>query len=247
MPTTFQPRLRLRRRYPALARPQVQSLPFSDSQMKHGPGADWENNPVTGEPRLRLNADGQAWCDAFLRAYPQPVKLAHEPLTNKMAGAVVAFYGADELEAACLRAVANAARRYNPDNAMNKSGKAVEGCPHGFLTAVMHSIRNELAKMLSDHNKHKARNMTTDDDSGWENIPSPEPAVDPDEARELVDALMGRAGLTTREIAILKRLAKGESSRRIGQRLGISSKAVESAASIARSKIRAVAKQGEGI
>jgi FixJ family two-component response regulator len=89
--------------------------------------------------------------------------------------------------------------------------------------------------------------MTTDDDSGWENIPSPEPAVDPDEARELVDALMGRAGLTTREIAILKRLAKDEKPKRIAQRLGITTKEVEKTAATARSKIRAVAKQGEGL
>ena len=165
---------------------------------------------------------------------------------------VLELLGTEELESACLRAVASAARRFDPEKAMVRDGKPpVPGCPQGFLSAVIVSIKNELNKLLMDYVKHHTNRIHSDspDDDRDDLLstapdPSDRPPMDTEEARELIDSLFRKARLTKQERQVLVRMANGETAAVIGERYGLTRKGIHDIANTARAKIRAVSPDG---
>jgi hypothetical protein len=116
--------------------------PKGDLRLKrpvHGPYASSAYDAAEGKWRVRLTDEGQAFCAAYLEKWPAPgAVLAHSCpglyLTCRLTG-----IPSEDIDAACLSAVAIATVRFEP----------ARNCK--FVTALVWSLRGEVSDLLNRH------------------------------------------------------------------------------------------------
>jgi RNA polymerase sigma factor (sigma-70 family) len=80
----------------------------------HGPFAELRPDPVTGEARVRLTAEGRAKVADYLDRYPHPTRLLIATWPAAYRAARIARLTDEEIEAVCREGVVRAFVRYDP-------------------------------------------------------------------------------------------------------------------------------------
>lgn len=208
---------------------------------RHGPHARAVFDEAARTWGRRLTPSGRAAAADFLRRYPVPYRLALAVCRGEAEAAARAF-GREEVDAACLRAVANAAARWDPERG-------------SLTTAVGWAIRGELAALF----RASARQSTAGhyrpdwcDRGGWVDLPDAR-AVDPAAVAELAGERAKLAGLLARLDARSREVVERRHGLRGGPRealaavaaaLGVSRERVRQIERAAMAKLRAAARKG---
>lgn len=169
----------------------------------------------------RLTPAGRALAERFLAKYPRPVALliaVRRPLYLHAA----ARFGPDEVEAACVRAVADAAVRFRGD------GDPAAELPH-FTEVVKWAFRSELTVMLRRGVNEPSRfyRVHVDDDDAAADLYNPPAAVPA--ARwtdDDWDRVLGPLHPRDREVIVL-RYRDGLTQSEVAGRLGVSRQRID--------------------